>query len=311
MAPTSPSRTRFGITSKLTKLIGTGREFLPSEVPTLRSVIRKGIFIQEENLHDNVTRNNYSIKEMALDLASEVCALWKKSNAQFEIPVIFTKKSVARKIVDKWEKVRKAANNLGKQSDREKVIAELDKVFDILNCKCRILLCSDFDPVCNGCIQEVHITCKCPFEQKIPKLDLLWVFSQRTKEGDKSTFQFGYTDKKETKRQMEAKKRQVEEIGRNVKYLKSEEERPIGIQEMPINIEMSSNEVSLESVDYLPSQSYNTFKLVNTVAASIRCGVSQSSTSAIVTGFLQDLIDAGHISKDMDDLCCDKKNMES
>ena len=41
--------TRTGLSSsdeKLINLVGTGKEFLPSEVPTLRDIIRKGIEIQ-------------------------------------------------------------------------------------------------------------------------------------------------------------------------------------------------------------------------------------------------------------------------
>ena len=298
MAPTSPSRTRSGITSNLTLLIGSGREFLPSEVPTLRSVIRKGILLQEENLSDDGTRNNYSINEMAKSLASQVCTQWKKSNALFDPPVTLNEHTIEMKIKQKWELVRSAANNLGKKSDREKIKAELDKVFDILNCKCPILLCGDLDPICVGCINAVHINCICPVAHKLPKLDLLWVYSQRTKVGDKSNFQYAGIEFKDTKRQMEAKKRQVEQIGRSVKYLKSEEVRPIDIEEMPIDISSSSNEVSLESVEshYQPSASHRIFKLINTAAASIRCGVSQRSTAAITTGFLQDLIEAGFLS---------------
>ena len=44
--------TRTGLSSdeKLIELVGTGKEFLPSEVPTLRDVIRKGIQIQQSNI---------------------------------------------------------------------------------------------------------------------------------------------------------------------------------------------------------------------------------------------------------------------
>ena len=43
-----PPSTRKAVDFKLKNLIGPGKEFLPSEVPTLRAVIQKGILIQEK-----------------------------------------------------------------------------------------------------------------------------------------------------------------------------------------------------------------------------------------------------------------------
>ena len=37
--------TRSSLNTKLIDIVGPGKEFLPSEVPTLRSVIQKGILI--------------------------------------------------------------------------------------------------------------------------------------------------------------------------------------------------------------------------------------------------------------------------
>ena len=125
---------------------------------------------------------------MAKVLASQVWTQWKKANAQFESPVTLTEKIIADKISENGKVWEIKANHLGRISHRENIKAELDKVFDILSCKCPILLCRDLDPVCIGRINEVHITCSCPFDHKLPKLDLLWVYSQRAKEGDKSNF---------------------------------------------------------------------------------------------------------------------------
>ena len=40
-------KTRKHSYSKLSELVGSGKDFLPSEVPTLRAVIQKGILIRE------------------------------------------------------------------------------------------------------------------------------------------------------------------------------------------------------------------------------------------------------------------------
>ena len=54
----------------------------------------------------------------------------------------------------------------------------------------------------------------------------------------------------------------------------------------------------------------HSFKVLNTVAASIRFGVSQRATAGMITGFLQDLVDAGYLSdEDKSFLACDSKKI--
>ena len=55
------SITRTGLSSsdeKLIGIVGRGKEFLPSEVPTLRDVIRKGILLQQGMAYQGISRNN-------------------------------------------------------------------------------------------------------------------------------------------------------------------------------------------------------------------------------------------------------------
>ena len=72
--------TRTGLSSdeKLIELVGTGKEFLPSEVPTLRDVIRKGIQIQQDNIYKGISRNNYSISNMIRELTKLVINQWQE-----------------------------------------------------------------------------------------------------------------------------------------------------------------------------------------------------------------------------------------
>ena len=52
------------------------------------------------------------------------------------------------------------------------------------------------------------------------------------------------------------------------------------------------------------------FKIPHTAAASIRFGVSQRATSAITSGLLQDLVNAGYLSaEDAIFLICDQKKI--
>ena len=49
----SKKRTRLGTFTHMTNLIGTGRELMPSEHPTVRNIIRYGILLREESGDDS------------------------------------------------------------------------------------------------------------------------------------------------------------------------------------------------------------------------------------------------------------------
>ena len=59
-------KTRRSSGGKLSEYIGSGKDFLPSELPTLRALLRKGIQLQNEKL---VNSNFYPLPELALDIA--------------------------------------------------------------------------------------------------------------------------------------------------------------------------------------------------------------------------------------------------
>ena len=83
-------KTRHSSSTKLPDLVGPGKHFLTSEVPTLRAVMQRGILLQQERLIvEDVQRNNYPMAELAKDLAQLVILQWRKSNANFKPPVFF------------------------------------------------------------------------------------------------------------------------------------------------------------------------------------------------------------------------------
>ena len=63
---------------------GPGIDFTPSEVPTLRDVLFKGILIQENKmLMEGGERKSFPVKDMIRELASSIYCQWYKSNAKF------------------------------------------------------------------------------------------------------------------------------------------------------------------------------------------------------------------------------------
>ena len=115
-----PTRSATSNTS-LIDLVGTGKEFIPSEAPTLRAVIRKGIQIQEQNLHNNIARLNYPINSIACDLADVIIAQWKKSNIDFKFPVIKHENTLRRNIENKWKLLCEVARGKAPKKKRQKL----------------------------------------------------------------------------------------------------------------------------------------------------------------------------------------------
>ena len=131
-----------------------------TELPTLRGVLRHGIYLQEKKLlEEGVDRRNYSIKQLAKDVRVEVVSCWQRANAQFSPPVTIADSSIERKIEVAWTTLEKLAWDKGgmfKEKDRRHFLDKLDFLFNIASCSHEILPCSESG--CEGC-QEGH-TCR-------------------------------------------------------------------------------------------------------------------------------------------------------
>ena len=205
-------RTRNTSGTKLAEnLGGAGKEFLATEVPTLRDVLRKGILIQEEKmLEEGGGRKNYPVRDMIDDLVTAVYLQWEISNKKFKHPVVSERKPMVNRLKNAWEKI----NLIALKKETKKMVisiweSKLDRLFDITFCQCPITLCSDTpNPPCKeDCKLEAHIKCACTLPQKIPVLELSWLKSQREKIGTKSKQQMISADKKETEKQNKAERR--------------------------------------------------------------------------------------------------------
>ena len=103
----------------------------------------------------------------------------------------------------------------GKKKDQFE--AKLGKLFDIVNCKCQILLCGD-SLDCEGCEAKDHIICGCEDDQKTPEVEILYVLDQRSrKAGSKGKFQMGGKDKKEIERMEELEAEEIELLDKKKK----------------------------------------------------------------------------------------------
>ena len=92
---------KFWIVSSLTEYLGTGREMLESELPTLRAALREAVLIREQrSIQTGKDIRSISMTEVMDTVGTSVQRLWLKSNSQFMPPLTVEDKSVKKKLMD-------------------------------------------------------------------------------------------------------------------------------------------------------------------------------------------------------------------
>ena len=72
-------KTRHASGTKMSDLLGPGKEFTLSELSTLREILRYGIWLRIENVED---QRNYNNKEIAKDIVGKVLEQWARVSQQ-------------------------------------------------------------------------------------------------------------------------------------------------------------------------------------------------------------------------------------
>ena len=144
-------RTRHNSESSMAAYRGAALNMLPSELPTLRAIMRQGLQFQEDKLaRDGGNKCNYPISQMSQDLSMAVMELWLKANDEFCPPKVSTLKSLKRSIENEWNRAQDIARKrIIKHEQIDCFNAKLDKLFDITKCRCTIQLCSRDPPYMN------------------------------------------------------------------------------------------------------------------------------------------------------------------
>ena len=225
----SRPRTRRESGSKLSAFIGTAKEFLPSDVPTNRVVIQRMLLLREEKLTQGVNIRSYSLKEMIKDVVPLVLRQWMKSNISVVPHVTIGDRAIENKVKTLWEKVTSAAEGRGKADQRKRVEEDLDRLFDIVQCKHQIFTCQQggLNPPCvpANCPKKVHINCTCSKEKKVPVTELEWLLSQRTKTGEKGGMQMATVDIPATKKHDKAQENKAVRARADLKRKRNAEEK--------------------------------------------------------------------------------------
>jgi hypothetical protein len=240
------SKTRQSTSMNLVDYLGPGRALLTSELPTLRSILRQGILFREERmLQEDVCVKgkaaSYTLIEQLDDMTEAVENQWKRANNDFQPPVVITSKRLREKLSEAWEMATTIARKkMPKASKVKNFESKLDRLFDLTKCHCEIKTCQENGcpstckrcgecgkcgsckkcAECVECLQNAHICCSCPREEKLPVLDLAFLKAQREKEGEKGRMMITSTvDMKEQERQekMLARKQLIQSRSKNRK----------------------------------------------------------------------------------------------
>ena len=123
-----------------------------------------------------------------------------------EVPTLRAALQLALYFQREWERAKLAARNKLNKVQKAELESKLGKLLDPPMCLCQpIQKCSDVG--CLGpkkelpCLVGGLLTFSCPKENKIPKLELLFVKSQRAKVGERGGMQIASVDVKEDLRQ--------------------------------------------------------------------------------------------------------------
>ena len=298
------AKTRNKLSSHMSMYLGVGKELPLTQLPTLRDLLRYGLFLREVS---NVDKRNYPIDTMTTDIMSALLTQWTKANAKLVYPILIHQNTIKNRLKTCWEKAFKLSTGQGKLKDREKLALKLDQLFDILYCHCPITLCSDVG--CDAeCKKEAHIQCKCKMEEKIPVMELRFVRSQREKIGNNSSHMIAGADKPESKKQVEAiekKKKKKEEDERIAKQNEEKREREMREKEKKereaqafLNENDENNVLEDQNQNPVPAlakQVRNTKNISNIALASMRHHTGLRETAEIATAAW---IDAGIITED-------------
>ena len=98
-------KTRNEVKSGLTDYLGTGRDMLASELPTLRAALREAVLIREQrSIQTGKDIRSIPMTEVMDTVVTRIRRLWLKSNSQFMPPVTVEDRAVKKKLMDAWRK---------------------------------------------------------------------------------------------------------------------------------------------------------------------------------------------------------------
>ena len=143
-------------------IVGPSIEELPlGDLPTLRNVLAKAIWLKESTTQ---TSNNFTNQMLGEEMVPIILQSYKRVNP---LLALYQYKSVYNKFMKEWNEFKNLRRTSSKRGKKRILFdSRLDKLFDIIKCKCDIQKC--FDAGCDGCEFEAHVVnCKCSRDTKV------------------------------------------------------------------------------------------------------------------------------------------------
>ena len=125
----SVKRTRHSSSTAIMAYLGTSRELLLSELPTLQAVLRLALFLRE---NEDQYLSQISIEAIMKKVAVQVVAQYKRANYEFEPPVIMTLPGITANLLKTWQMVSLVAKAKSSKKQKEDLESKLDLIFDII-----------------------------------------------------------------------------------------------------------------------------------------------------------------------------------
>ena len=200
--PPKSGKTRLSHLDKRAEYLGSSSLMLETDLPTLRACLRYGMYLKEQAAIED---KELDVTEMAKEIYRVVSSFYYKADPKLSPLVIMDDKSGVIKIKRCWEDINKIIwKQKNSSSIKKRVDPQLDMLFDLIHCKCELKCFERVDcsvDKCShkkigscveevscavaGCSHLIDITCFCPVDMKIPKLDLPFVRAQRMKQGER------------------------------------------------------------------------------------------------------------------------------
>ena len=264
-------------------IVGPPADLPSSELPTMRQVLQKCRFVKQNSIDAKLP-----VVNLTVTVACDLVELWKSVNPS--IPLI---EKVQQKVKRSYENYLKFKwNNKKTTCD---FISKLDKLFDICSCHCS--LSTQHSDKCEQNCALVHISCKCPRDQKIPLLELPFMKDQRDKVGPTGKYQLGAVDSLyENKRKRTVSRRERDKC-------KKVKKPPLLSEPVEVRLSSTSSEdgtttqvadASYEPPVFAEASSSHRMDLEHMAREADRYGVSDRATAAIATAIL---IDMGIVTK--------------
>jgi hypothetical protein len=175
--------------------------------------LRLALFLQKRNFIELEKGKTTKIKEIIEEVVTRIFKQWQLANVLFKHPVTQTPWTVHQKIQNMWNKISDIVWHRTRVSlkQRDELETKLDKLLDIVICKCPISICSK--PCSKDCLGG-HTVCICPRYNKVPEVDLAWVHAQRQKVQEKSSMAIVGIDKVETNKKVKTEERKLKDAER-------------------------------------------------------------------------------------------------